>query len=90
MSRLRALHCGCSIDGHFFGCILYADDIILLSASADGLQKMLDCGFDANCEVLLAFNCSKSCCFGIGKSKGKSVSGMWLGHDTISWCDCMF
>jgi hypothetical protein len=37
--------------------------------------------------VLLAFNCSKSCCFEIGKSKGKPVSGMWLGHDTISWCN---
>lgn len=83
--RLRALHCGCSIDGHFLGCLLYADDMILLSASVDGLQKMLDCCFDVSCEVLLTFNCSKSCCFEIGKSKGKPVSDMRLGLDTISW-----
>jgi hypothetical protein len=38
--RLRALHCGCSSDCHFLGCILYAGDIVLLSAAVDGLQKV--------------------------------------------------
>jgi hypothetical protein len=55
--------------------------------AVDGLQKMLDCCFDVSCEVLLAFNCSKSCCFKNCKSKGKLVSDRWLGHDTILWCN---
>ena len=32
----------CYVSNLFFGCILYADDIILLSPSVYGLQNMLD------------------------------------------------
>ena len=32
---------GCCVDGQLVGCILYADDILLLSASASGLWNML-------------------------------------------------
>ena len=84
--RLKALRSGCCIGGYFVGCMLYADDIILLSASVEGLQKMLDCCFDVSCEQLLTFNCSKSCCFLIGKSRIK-ITNMQLGLDKIVWCD---
>ena len=33
---------GCHIQGKYVGCLVYADDIILLSASVVSLQKMLD------------------------------------------------
>jgi len=33
---------GCSVGDTFFGCVIYADDLLLLSASVCGLQSMLD------------------------------------------------
>ena len=35
------------------GCILYADDIIILSAFVSGLQSMLDCCFDVSRDLQL-------------------------------------
>ena len=38
---LRASGMGCYIGTHFFGCLGYADDLLLLSASRTGLQEMV-------------------------------------------------
>jgi hypothetical protein len=84
--KLKALRSGCCIGGYFLGCLLYADDIILISASVDGLQKMLDCCYDVSCNQQLVFSCSNSCCFRIGKSKVQ-ITDMRLGCNTIPWCD---
>lgn len=47
------------IDSAYVGCIFYADDILLLSASVDVLQKMLsictNCGYDLGF-VLISLN----------------------------------
>ena len=40
--KLRDSSVGCSINNIFVGCILYADDIIVLSATVSGLQEMLN------------------------------------------------
>ena len=51
---------GCYIGKTFFGCIMYADDLLLLSPSLDGLQCMLDvCCTYAECHDLV-FN-AKNC-----------------------------
>jgi len=50
----------------FVGCILYADDIILLSATVDGLQKMLNTCSGTAEKLCLTFNCKKSVCIAIG------------------------
>jgi len=42
ISALRLSDLGCHIGDTYIGCIAYADDIILLSASLGNLQKMLD------------------------------------------------
>ena len=39
--RLRNSGLGCYIDHHFYGCLGYADDLLLLSASRTGLQSMV-------------------------------------------------
>ena len=36
----------------FVGCLLYADDIILLSPTVGGLQAMLDKCFEISCVCL--------------------------------------
>ena len=40
---LRRKRSGCWIDGHFYGMLGYADDIMLISPTIDGLQDMIDC-----------------------------------------------
>jgi len=67
IAKLRILGYGCRVCGQFVGCILYVDDIIILSASVSGLQSMLDCCFDVSRDLQLTFNYTKSCCFAIGK-----------------------
>ena len=59
---------GCR-DGHeFFGCIAYADDILLLASSITALRRMLDiCSAYANSNNIL-FNPNKSHCLHFGKS----------------------
>jgi len=44
----------------FVGCILYADDIILLSPSGDGLQQMLDTCSEVARSISLVFNVNKA------------------------------
>ena len=39
--KLREVSAGCTIYGVFVGCIMYADDLILISATVNGLQTML-------------------------------------------------
>jgi len=40
--KLRDCNAGCYISSVFIGCIVYADDIILLSPTVAGMQCMLD------------------------------------------------
>ena len=40
--QLEASNYGCYVTGEFFGCIMYADELLLLSATVTGLQQMLN------------------------------------------------
>jgi len=51
----------CPIGGEFFGCIMFADDVVLVFHSVCALQKMIDiCVDELNC-IGLSFNVKKSC-----------------------------
>ena len=41
IDSLRVTNVGCSISNVFMGCIMYADDLILISPTVGGLQSML-------------------------------------------------
>ena len=66
ITRLRLFGWDCHINGVFVGCIMYADDLILLCPTVCGLQAMLNCCSDVSIEFLLTFNCGKSSCAAIG------------------------
>jgi len=42
ISELKLSGHGVLIDSLFIGCVLYADDIVLLSASCHGLQQLIN------------------------------------------------
>ena len=41
--NLHRVGVGCNVKSLFIGCLLYADDIILMAPSLSSLQKMLNC-----------------------------------------------
>ena len=53
-SILRNSGLGCYLHGAYFGCLGYADDLLLLSASRSGLQSMVD-----TCSVFMKKKCLK-------------------------------
>jgi len=75
----RQLKIRCHICEIFLGCMLYADDIILLSPSVKGLQLMLDKCFEISCNVALQFNARKCHCMVIGKMYKSNIASLHLG-----------
>src|ERR1700761_7119297 len=66
ISTLKTSKLGCMINGHYFGCFLYADDILLLSHSLFTLQNMLDLCASIVVNLDLNFNFDKSVILRIG------------------------
>jgi exonuclease III len=82
---LRLCSSGCHVNNCFIGCIFYADDIILLSASVAGLQDLLNVCDQSVSDLSLKFNCTKSFCIAFGHKYDTAISDMKLGKDTICW-----
>lgn len=83
--ELEASDAGCCVCGKFFGCIMYADDLLLLSASVSGLQYMLDICYKFGVENDIIFNQKKSVCIRIGPHWNKPISPMVLGNMSLDW-----
>ena len=86
ISQLKLQGMGCHVFTLFLGCLLYADDIILLSPSVAGLQTMLNKCSDIACTLSLQFNVNKSHCIVVGKSYKIDITPMSLSGTTIEWC----
>ena len=86
IDSLEASGCGCHIGKEFFGCIMYADDLILLSPSVNGLQHMLNiCDLFASNNSLV-FNIKKTCCAAIGRCRCLDAK-FYLDNQVIPWSD---
>lgn len=84
IGQLADSNLGCYIGCNFFGCVMYADDIILLSASVSGLQSMLDRCYEYGCDNCIIFNPKKSVCCVFGHW-ANIISSMKLGNMLIDW-----
>ena len=65
---------------------MYADDIILLSASLRGLQELLVCCSNVSKDLRLRFNCDKSCCIAFGPQARSQLPQLGLGSGLLQWC----
>jgi Reverse transcriptase (RNA-dependent DNA polymerase) len=83
--RLRIADIGCHVKGLFAGCLLNADDVILLSPSVLGLQRMLDVCCSTCTDLGLEFNGMKSHCICFGSSCKYEFSDMKLVNDYLDW-----
>ena len=75
IKELRKLSLGCHICGMFLGCLVYADDIILLSPSEVRSQVYKRCQTDTNAIIQL-----------LEKTYKAKISSMLLGGHIIAWC----
>jgi len=83
--RLNGL--GCYIKKCYVGCLMYADDLLLMSASVVQLQRMLDvCGRIGN-DLGIQFNSKKSCCMIVGPNLTIGPASITLNGGTIAWVD---
>jgi hypothetical protein len=64
---------------------MYADDLILISASILDLQSMLDICNNVGSSIGLKFNSKKSHCIFIGPSPITRLPSMLIGNQTIHW-----
>ena len=82
---LRASDLGCHIQELYVGCILYADDILLISASLCMLQNMLDTCICVSQNLHLTFNCSKSHCIMFGSRKTCNLANLNINDMELQW-----
>jgi len=69
---------GCTVGGSYIGCLMYADDLVLLSASLTVLQQMVDVCEREMTYLDMKFNTSKSMVIRIGKARKKVCDNIRL------------
>lgn len=79
ISRLEDSRYGCRVDGRYVGILMYADDLLLISASCSDLRQMI-----AICEsemrwLDMHFNAGKSCLVRWGPRCNRLVASVTLG-----------
>jgi hypothetical protein len=84
-TQLSLCGSGCHINRKFVGCVMYADDILLMSASVRGLQLLLNITFAYCVDVGLLLNAKKSNCAIIGGNGHLKIDNMMLGGQSIEW-----
>ena len=89
ITKLKLQGIGCHISTMFIGCLLYADDVILISPSVAGLQAMLDKCSEISRLLSLSFNVSKCHCLVIGKMFNVDIAPMTLCGKPVEWCNCI-
>jgi len=84
ISALRKSDLGCHIKNFYAGCIMYADDLILLSASVVDLQSMLNICDTVGLELGINFNVTKSMCLAVGPLVN-TLSNITIRNFTLQW-----
>ena len=85
IEQLMYLGTGCCVSSLFFGCILYADDILLLSPIAGLLNMLHKCSQLAKL-LSLVFNVEKSHCIAFGNMSNVTITPMSLCGNSVESC----
>ena len=86
INDLRQSGYGIYVGNIFTGCILYADDIILLSYSYYGMQKMLNICTAYGIQWDIKFNSMNSQCITFGGFYSSDFTVLLTGS-TVQWVD---
>jgi len=90
IDRLRSCGFGCHLLDEFYGCLLYADDIILPAHSMNAMRIMLDICVNYAVDFDIKFNSSKSMVMRIGPRFDVACAPLSLSGCELkfvkSWC----
>lgn len=78
---------GCWIGEMFVGCIMYADDLALISSSVCELQRMLDMCADILAEIGMQINSNKCSILRFGPQYANSCATVWFQDSPVAVCD---
>lgn len=89
LHKLRNSNLGCHIKNMYVGALLYADDIILMSASVCELQKMLNICHTLGDELGIIFNPHKSKCLRVGPYQHINLAHLKIGSVDLPWVETL-
>jgi len=79
----------CHIGDVDIGCLAYADNLILISASVVKLQNMLDVCSTYGTSLDIRFNPTKSSLFKIRKNFSKNMPALCIDGQNIAWVNTL-
>ena len=85
--RLKSANIGCKLLENYYGCLLYADDIILLAHTLNGMQCMLNICTDFGTEYDVKFNENNSVALRIGPCFNSVCKPLVLGSRCLQFVD---
>ena len=85
ITKLEDSNFGCYVGDTYTGCIMYADDIVLIAASLTMLQKMIDIVVDEARNIDMTFNASKSAVIRIGKNYKHPCAPLQLAGEPLCY-----
>jgi hypothetical protein len=75
---------GCHVDGTFYGCTMYADDLLILSPLVCGLQQLFNFCYGFYIEHDILFNSKKSVCLVSGARMYSGITeNMHVGNQEM-------
>ena len=80
---------GLHISSIFIGCLIYADDILLLANSVTDMQAMLDIRSSDVKELNMSFNVAKSSVMRVGTRFKRPCAPLHLAVQVIVYVDCI-
>ena len=87
IDNLSSSQLGCSICNMYVGCVMYADDLLLMSASLTILQKMIDICVAEACYLDMKFNATKSMVMRIGQGFRRVCNNVNLDGRNLLFVD---
>ena len=82
---LRHSGCGLHNGSYFIGCVVYADDNMLLSCSCQGIQRLVDICMNYGKRWDICFTSCKTQCITFGGDNRKTFN-IILNHNKLEWC----
>jgi len=85
ITRLRQRGLGCKLFDCFYGCLVYADDILLLAHTVNGMQEMLKICDEFALDFNMKFNGMKSVAIRIGCRYNMQCSTFTLSGNSLKY-----
>jgi len=85
ISNIVSSRSGCHVNQYCMACVMYADDLLLLSASVTGLQELINICVSSSKDLCLTFNENKSYCIVVGPRTYDKLAEVCVDGNALKW-----